>query len=65
MACQGNLGYWCRHPFVHDKGEVFLRAWQNLGTFEALCVAFSPDGKTLASGAADGKINLWDVQPGK
>jgi len=25
------------------------------------CVAFSPDGKTIASGGADGKIILWSV----
>ncbi len=32
---------------------------------EVLCLAVSPDGRYVASGGADGKIILWDVQSGK
>ena len=30
-----------------------------------LCIAFSPDGRTLASGSADPKVWLWDIATGR
>src|SRR5579872_2878409 len=41
-----------RAPLQADKRRVY-------------CVAFSPDGKTLASSGADATIKLWDVATGK
>ena len=42
-----------------------LRAILKGHTQAVYSVAFSPDGKTLASGSRDQTIKLWDVQTGK
>src|SRR5262249_39822842 len=39
-------------------GGVGALAW-------VVCVAFSPDGKILASGTYDSTVKLWDVPTGK
>jgi serine/threonine protein kinase/WD40 repeat protein len=45
-----------------------VQAW-TIDTFdhpgEIRTLAFSPDGRQFASGSYDGKIIVWDVQPGK
>jgi WD40 repeat protein len=42
-----------------------LRATLEGHTDEVLCVAVSPDGKTIASGGHDNTIRFWDVASGK
>ena len=42
-----------------------LTPWQTLtGPLEFFDIAFSPDGKTLASANLDGFVSLWDVKTG-
>src|SRR2546429_3629670 len=45
-----------------QKAELVVQTGHSAGISS---VAFSPDGKILASGAFDGIIKLWDVQSGK
>ena len=59
-----------------DTGETKMLLAGHTGEFEGVdngpssvegvkSVAFSPDGKTLASGGGDNVIHLWDVETGK
>jgi WD40 repeat protein len=60
-------------PQLRDAAWAFhwhaCRRWQPVRLAghrgEALCVAFSPDGKLLASGGPEGAVQLWEVAEGK
>jgi serine/threonine protein kinase len=52
---------------VRESGQVWRYALKQTLTGHTQIVesvAFSPDGKTLASGSGDGTIKLWDAQTG-
>jgi WD40 repeat protein len=60
--CHGN-GDW------NQRGHVKLwdvATWRERRTLqhtgEVLCLAFAPDGKTLAAGSCDKTIRLWEME---
>jgi len=65
MVCLG-VGCLCLVPLSPVSAqEPKLRATLKGHMDRVASVAFSPNGKTLASGSYDGTIKLWNVATGK
>ena len=56
----GEVVLWGRSP----GGWAFERVLTHGGGAVICCVAFAPDGKKIAAGAADGAVLLWSVEGG-
>ena len=60
LAVASSIGIWFYDAETGEALDGFIRHTSYVSS-----AAFSPDGKTLASGSFDGTVYLWDAQTGK
>jgi len=68
LAGYAIIGGWVATPKAETRADISLKpalVIQNGHTREVNSIAFSPDGKVLASGSFDNSIKLWDISTGR
>ena len=62
-AVSGKLGEVRVWEVKQEEGQRLHQVWQ-AHTNTVMALAFSPDGRTLATGSWDGSLKLWDMERG-
>ena len=64
LAAVAALFFWSCGAYAQHSGGASI--FPQLGhSYPVMAVAYSPDGKILATGGADKSIKLWDMASGR